>query len=384
MLCSFAYAKGACRIDKIPRNGWIESAAPPFERFSPGEYVNPFSVVNFKCLERHIIEGPTASFCTQSKWTNEVPNCEPRCSTKDITGISIIPSSCFLNDKEVRCSEPAKPGTIARINCRERYERGSNARQQIITCDDNGVWSPLPEVCTPICGEEAPSGTPYVIGGFKTEIGNVPWHAGIYRDNGGGRFDLQCGATILNARVVISAMHCFWDRSEGKPLDVSSFRIAVGKEKLDYDAIENQRDQKFEIERIFHDPGYSDSTSNYVADIVLIILKTPIQFESYITPVCIPYGLQFDERIVPAGWLGRVAGWGLTSSGGKPSPVLKIVDLPSVDRATCVAESDIGFRPQITPDKFCAGLLNSNVSVCQGKYPLLISFQAFYSSRKNI
>lgn len=162
-------------------------------------------------------------------------------------------------------------------------------------------------------------------------------------------------------------MHCFWDRQEQRPLDVSLFRIAVGKEKLDFEAIENQRDQKFEIERIFHEPGYNDVTSNYAADIVLIVLKTSIQFEAYIAPICIPYGLQFDDRIVPAGWNGRVAGWGLTSSGGQPSPVLKIVELPSVDRAKCLAESDIGFRPQITPDKFCAGLLNANVSVCQGK-----------------
>lgn len=67
-------------------------------------------------------------------------------------------------------------------------------------------------------------------------------------------------------------------------------------------------------------------------------------------------------------FLGRVAGWGLTQSGGKPSPQLKIVELPSILRSKCLEDSDIGFRPQITSDKFCAGLLNSNVSVCQGKF----------------
>lgn len=65
--------------------------------------------------------------------------------------------------------------------------------------------------------------------------------------------------------------------------------------------------------------------------------------------------------------IGRVAGWGKTASGGAPSEVLKKVELPVVDKAQCIAESDIGFRPNITPDKFCAGLLNSNVSVCQGQ-----------------
>lgn len=142
--------------------------------------------------------------------------------------------------------------------------------------------------------------------------------------------------------------------------------MAVGKEKLDFDAIENQKDQKFEVERIFYESGYNHATGNYAADIVIIVLKTTIEFRSYITPICIPYGLQYDDRIVQAGSKGRVSGWGKTSSGGAPSEFLKIVELPVVDRAQCLAESDPGFRPQITPDKFCAGLLNSNVSVCQG------------------
>lgn len=73
-------------------------------------------------------------------------------------------------------------------------------------------------------------------------------------------------------------------------------------------------------------------------------------------------------------FLGRVAGWGLTQSGGKPSPQLKIVELPAILRSKCLEDSDIGFRPQITSDKFCAGLLNSNVSVCQGN---------FFSHKKN-
>lgn len=79
-------------------------------------------------------------------------------------------------------------------------------------------------------------------------------------------------------------------------------------------------------------------------------------------------------------YLGRIAGWGLTMSGGLPSEILKIVELPVIDRAQCISESDVGFRPNITPDKFCAGYLNSNVSVCQGQYinnMLLLLFESF-------
>lgn len=85
------------------------------------------------------------------------------------------------------------------------------------------------------------------------------------------------------------------------------------------------------------------------------MLKTTIEFQSHITPICIPYGLSFDERIVPAGWKGRVAGWGKTATGGAPSEFLKKVELPVIEKAQCIADSDIAFRPNITPDKFCAG-----------------------------
>lgn len=171
--------------------------------------MNSITTVNYKCLENHLIEGVTANFCFQGAWRSEVPDCQPRCSTKAITGISIVATSCFLNDVDVSCSEPAKPGTIARVNCRDRYERQSGSKQQIISCGDDGIWSPLPDTCSPICGEEAPEGTPYVVGGFQASINEVPWHAGLYKFDG-TKYSLQCGATILNARVVLSAMHCMF------------------------------------------------------------------------------------------------------------------------------------------------------------------------------
>lgn len=169
----------------------------------------------------------------------------------------------------------------------------------------------------------------------------------------------------MNIKVNFSRIG-FWDPTEDRKYDASLFRVAAGKERLEYDAIENQKDQKFEVERIFHDPGYSHATGNYAADLALLVLKTTIDFKSYITPICIPYGLKYDDRIVTPGWRGRVAGWGKTATGGAPSEFLKMVELPAIDRKQCIDESDIGFRPQITPDKFCAGHLNSNVSVCQG------------------
>lgn len=207
-------------MTKIPRNGWIQYSTPPHEHLFPGDFVDSLSSVTYKCLENHLVdaENATTNFCYRGQWRHEVPNCQPRCSTKSISGVSIFASICHLGNREVRCTDPAVPGTIARVNCRDRYERQTVSRLQIITCTEEGIWNPLPETCTPICGEEAPAGTPYIVGGFNASITKVPWHVGIYKSSAYDQsYVLQCGGTIINARVVITAAHCVWDRSEGIP-----------------------------------------------------------------------------------------------------------------------------------------------------------------------
>lgn len=98
----------------------------------------------------------------------------------------------------------------------------------------------------------------------------------------------------------------FWDPQKARSLDASLFRVAAGKEEFEYEAIENQNDKKFEVDKILYAESFNRATSNYAADIVLVVLKTPIEFRS---PICIPYGLKYDETNVPTGWKGRGAGW---------------------------------------------------------------------------
>lgn len=78
---------------------------------------------------------------------------------------------------------------------------------------------------------------------------------------------------------------------------MSLFRIAAGKEKSEYDSIEKFDEQKFEVEHIHYDSEYQDLIGHFFADIVIIVLKTPIEFKSYIGPICIPFGRPwFSER----------------------------------------------------------------------------------------
>lgn len=89
-------------------------------------------------------------------------------------------------------------------------------------------------------------------------------------------------------------------------VDASLFRVAAGKEKLDYNA-DDERLQvlKFEVERIFINEGYNDVTGNYASDIALVVLKKTITFQGHIAPICIPYGLRYEEQIVEPGLRGE-------------------------------------------------------------------------------
>ena len=62
-----------------------------------------------------------------------------------------------------------------------------------------------------------------------------------------------------------------------------------------------------------------------------------------------------SEKKIEPNTIGRVAGWGLTTPGGDLSPVLKIVEIPTVNYFTCRDFSPPNYRPFLTGDKFCAG-----------------------------
>lgn len=353
-------------ITKIPENGWIKYMNPANNETLPlGHNIGKSVKIKYICIRNYLIVSPDlgTNTCRNGEWQNPVPSCQPRCSTKTIAGPSIEPKDCLFNGTIVRCDEPARPGTTVQITCKNRYE-SQIGEIQLLTCMENGFWSSPPQLCTPICGEEAPAGTPYVVGGFRTNITKVPWHVGIYKNN--KKISFHCGGSIITEKIVLSAMHCFWDRQRDVPYEPSLFKVAAGKVNIEFAGEENLNAQYFDVDNFKYPEDYRDFDGSFAQDIVLVTLKTRIQFRTHISPICIQHGLTYDDLQVPAGARGTVAGWGLTKSGGQPSPFLKIIEMPVVDKKVCINDSDPGFRSFITPDKFCAGSKNLNVGVCQG------------------
>merc|ERR1719427_2647905 len=118
----------------------------------------------------------------------------------------------------------------------------------------------------------------------------------------------MCGATLLNKRYAMTAMHCV--------TDATNLVVALGEHNIRQD-IESHRVQSIKVERVIKRPDYDTSTINN--DIALLRLETEVEFNTNVVPACLPT----DKNQQYTNWEAVVSGWGTTSEGGRTSDVLK-------------------------------------------------------------
>lgn len=358
---------GSCIVNEIPANGKVVYEARPDVEIQYGDHVPPYTAILYKCHSRYNISGDASNHCFDGSWINtKVPKCQRHCSAVSISGITIR-TACEYEGIPIICDNSLLPGTTARISCQFGYKRPPDVVQDVLVCNEEGNWDSSAFRCDQICGTEAAEGVSYIVGGAKTNITKVPWHVAIYNDiHEPGKFTQMCGGTILGAKVVISAAHCFWDSENNGFVHESHFAIGAGKVYRDYYAREPLKSQMIRVAKIHHPDGYNDIAGLYFSDISLLILTDFIELKSYVKPICIDYDLEYNDQTVPSHWVGRVAGWGLEETGGESSTELKVIDLQPIDYHVCKLASTPQFIPYITGDKFCAGYSNSGLSVCEG------------------
>ncbi|CAO1330142.1 unnamed protein product [Diamesa hyperborea] len=72
-----------------------------------------------------------------------------------------------------------------------------------------------------------------------------------------------------------------------------------------------------------------------------------------------------DQQLPEDKQLGIVAGFGLTEDG-KPSEVLKKIELPYIKFSDCKRIVSSDYKPFLVGDKFCAGFTDNTGYVCKG------------------
>lgn len=193
-----------CRADNLPEFG---DAVFQNKKVKYGEIIENLNSINYTCIANHYLIGNGTNICINGRWRFPTPKCKPRCSPNEIQGVTISANcNAIVNNTAIStsCVRPVDPGTIAYVNCQRGYQKSGPL--QTLTCESTGRWTPTPQRCTPICGE-INEGNAYVVGGSRSNVSRVPWHAGIYKKNPRyGNFQQICGGTIVTARLIISAM----------------------------------------------------------------------------------------------------------------------------------------------------------------------------------
>jgi len=168
------------------------------------------------------------------------------------------------------------------------------------------------------CGIEGPPSKDRIVGGFEAQENQWPWQVALFIDNA-----WFCGGSIISENYVMTAAHC----ADG----ASYFDIMAGAHNVRASS-EPHRVEITSYNGWTH-PGWNHNTLEN--DIALIELPSPMSFNEYIKPSCMPMAgdtADVNEMVTCTGW-GKPS-----DSAGGISPVLRMVeDRPIISNAECNA-----------------------------------------------
>jgi len=168
------------------------------------------------------------------------------------------------------------------------------------------------------CGIEGTTSMDKIVGGYEAEPNQWPWQVALFVDNA-----WFCGGALISENYVLTAAHCV----DG----ASYFDVMAGA----HNVRESSEPNRVEITSFNGWTHPQWSPNDLANDIALIELPSPITFNDYIKPSCLPEsGDTADETE-----LVTCTGWGKPSdSAGGISPVLRMVeDRPIISNSQCNA-----------------------------------------------
>merc|ERR1711971_478443 len=204
-----------------------------------------------------------------------------------------------------------------------------------------------------------PAASGRIVGGHEVNpMDSKPYQ--VYLQSCSSRGCAMCGATLLNKRYAMTAMHCVEE--------ASSLVVALGEHNIRAD-IENHQAKTIAVERVIKRSDYDTNSVNN--DIALLRLAEDVDMTSTIVPACLPS----TNSQQYTGWQAVVSGWGTTSSGGATSDVLKETSqtILANTAAECIqGAGGPGSTASVPGTKMCA--YKQGTDSCQGdKLPQLDS-----------
>ncbi|XP_021075076.1 coagulation factor X isoform X2 [Mus pahari] len=183
-----------------------------------------------------------------------------------------------------------------------------------------------------------------IVGGRECKDGECPWQALLINEDNEG----FCGGTILNEFYILTAAHCLHQARR--------FKVRVGDRNTEK---EEGNEMVHEVDVVIKHNKFQRDTYDF--DIAVLKLKTPITFRMNVAPACLPQK-DWAESTLMTQKTGIVSGFGRTHEKGRQSNILKMLEVPYVDRNTCKLSTSFS----ITQNMFCAGYEAKLEDACQG------------------
>jgi secreted trypsin-like serine protease len=218
-----------------------------------------------------------------------------------------------------------------------------------------------------------------IVGGVEAPEGAWPWQVSIYRRAPDGSFSAHCGGTLIHARWVLSAAHCFV--REGRSVSKDDVLVVEATSRIDRQVRRGAgRGRQLEVRRIVPHERYNASLTEN--DIALIELASEARSQP------IPLAHASDTALERVGLPATVTGWGflrairIVTVDGKQQVIdtktdqpvtvdqvitdrLMQVELPLVDRDIC-RRANADSPNSLDERNLCAGLREGGKDSCQG------------------
>jgi len=192
--------------------------------------------------------------------------------------------------------------------------------------------NPIPIFITQNLGNSSSWVNVGIVGGTPVAAATDYPFMGGYIDTG---FQF-CGVSLISDTFALTAAHCVGSRFP------TSEYITLGS--LRHDGGGNPVATRYYVEETFIHPRYNQG-AQFAFDAALLKLDTPVEF----SPTRRPIKLAPDTSGDFSDWVSTCTGWGLTTQGGRPSDILREVDIPIISNARCSTMYD-----GIVPSMVCA------------------------------
>lgn len=191
--------------------------------------------------------------------------------------------------------------------------------------------------------------TPRVSGGTATPQGKYPFAVSIRanRPDGSG---ILCTGSLIDRSHVLTAAHCTFDRSRNQTFPVSAYTVTVGQVDRTITTCTGCRKQ---VTAVAVDPAWVSADTIRPHDVAVLTLDAPVD-PSIARPIAL---IAPDQgRLDDGGQVVTVAGWGITTTDGAASPVLREAPLTVLDDANCRADDATQFCTAVSSGRdACSG-----------------------------